>query len=141
MLWAGPAGKVAVTTDDPGGLDARVSNSLGDASTITVVDPSTWEVEVIRMDPGEKDPRHVAGVLRDSGAYVLITGLVSPVEAAELARSGVWVLPGMGGVTVREAVEAATDAPAAGPWPPTAAAWPQIPPPAPRALPHPSGAA
>ncbi|MDK2465202.1 MAG: hypothetical protein QI223_10590 [Candidatus Korarchaeota archaeon] len=128
MVWVGLLGKVAVATDDPGGLDARVSDSLGDASAITVVDPSTWDVEVIPVDPGERDLRRLAGVLRGSGAFILITGLVSPIEAAELARSGVWVLPGMAGVTAREAIEAAAGTPAAGPWlPPAAAAWPQFP--------------
>ncbi len=127
MMWSGSLGKVAVTTDDPGGLDARVANSLADASAVTIVDPSTWGVEVIRLEPGESDPRRLAGVLRDSGVYVLVTGLVSPVEAMELARSGIWVLPGMTGVTAREAVQAAVGSLTAGPWPAPMAAAPQVP--------------
>lgn len=117
MLWAGPAGRVAVTTESPGGLDARVSDSLEEASTITVVDPITWEVEVVHLNPGESDPGHVARALRGAGAHILITGLASPVAAAELARSGVWVLQGMGGLTAREAVEAAAGASTVGPLP------------------------
>ncbi len=102
--------RIAVASDTPEGLDARVSYVFGRAPYIVIVDLVDEEVKDVKIEnnpyaqsPGGAGPA-LAQYLIDKGVEVVIAGDVGPNAAMTLSGAGITVIPVMTGMTVREAI-------------------------------------
>ena len=99
--------RVAVASHGEG-LDASLETRLGVCSSFIVVEPTTMEWKVVRVEPdgpAQTVNRKVIRAVARSGASVLITPEIHP-ECCMVLRAlaiGVYIAPT--GITVREAIE------------------------------------
>jgi predicted Fe-Mo cluster-binding NifX family protein len=90
------------------GLEARLEVRFGICSSFVVVDPTTMEWEVVRVEPdGPAQAVNMRGIqaVARSGATVLITPQIHPECCMALHALAVAVYLAPEGITVREAVE------------------------------------
>jgi predicted Fe-Mo cluster-binding NifX family protein len=90
------------------GLEARLEVRFGICSSFVVVDPTTMEWEVVRVEPdGPAQAVNMKGIqaVARSGATVLITPQIHPECCMALQALAVAVYLAPEGITVREAVE------------------------------------
>jgi predicted Fe-Mo cluster-binding NifX family protein len=90
------------------GLEARLEVRFGICSSFVVVDPTTMEWEVVRVDPdGPAQTVNMKGIqaVARSGATVLITPQIHPECCMALHALAVAVYLAPEGITVREAIE------------------------------------
>ena len=101
-----PTRVAAVSTGE--GLEARLELHFGICSSFVVVDPTTMEWEVVRVEPdGPAQKVNMKGIqaVARSGATVLITPQIHPECCMALHALAVAVYLAPEGITVREAVE------------------------------------
>ena len=98
---------IAVSSEGPT-LDDAVDGRFGRAAGFMLVDAAgkaEW------LDNGASQAMaHGAGIetarrIAEAGAKILLTGVVGPKAASTLKSVGVQVVEGMGGLTVRQAVD------------------------------------
>ena len=90
------------------GLEARLEVRFGICSSFVVVDPTTMEWEVVRVEPdGPAQAVNMKGIqaVARSGATVLITPQIHPECCMALRALAVAVYLAPEGITVREAIE------------------------------------
>jgi predicted Fe-Mo cluster-binding NifX family protein len=90
------------------GLEARLEVRFGICSSFVVVDPTTMEWEVVRVEPdGPAQAVNMKGIqaVARSGATVLITPQIHPECCMALHALAVAVYLAPEGITVREAIE------------------------------------
>jgi predicted Fe-Mo cluster-binding NifX family protein len=96
----------AVSTGE--GLEARLEVRFGICASFVVVDPTTMEWEVVRVEPdGPAQAVNMRGIqaVARSGATVLITPEIHPECCMALHALAVAVYLAPEGITVREAIE------------------------------------
>jgi predicted Fe-Mo cluster-binding NifX family protein len=96
----------AVSTGE--GLEARLEVRFGICASFVVVDPTTMEWEVVRVEPdGPAQTVNMKGIqaVARSGATVLITPEIHPECCMALHALAVAVYLAPEGITVREAIE------------------------------------
>ena len=101
-----PTRVAAVSTGE--GLEARLELRFGICSSFVVVDPTTMEWEVVRVEPdGPAQKVNMKGIqaVARSGATVLITPQIHPECCMALHALAVAVYLAPEGITVREAIE------------------------------------
>jgi predicted Fe-Mo cluster-binding NifX family protein len=101
-----PTRVAAVSTGE--GLEARLELRFGICSSFVVVDPTTMEWEVVRVEPdGPAQTVNMKGIqaVARSGATVLITPQIHPECCMALHALAVAVYLAPEGITVREAIE------------------------------------
>jgi len=98
--------KIAIPAQD-GSLDAKVDMRFGRAKCFVVVDPDTWEFEVV---DNKQNIQALAGagiqaarIVAEHGADVLIAGDCGPNAFKTLKGADIEVFMGLDG-TIREAV-------------------------------------
>lgn len=99
--------KIAVTSEGPG-FDARVDPRFGRAAGFVVVDTDSMDSDFVDNSKS-REMSHGAGIeaaqrIAGRGVAVLLTGQVGPKAQQALATAGIEVVPGMEGITVKEAV-------------------------------------
>ena len=97
--------KIAVPSNRPG-LDGQVSNRLGSAAHLVIVESGDISFEGLDCPSGASGPGVGVAVLSlavESGAEALLVGHVAPHIAAALEKQGIEVVTGVSG-TVAEAV-------------------------------------
>ena len=90
------------------GLDAPLEVRFGDCSSFVLVDPTTMEWKIVRVEskePGQKVNREAIRAVARSGAVVLITPEIHPECCMVLQALAIAVYLAPEGVTVREALE------------------------------------
>jgi len=101
-----PTRVAAVSTGE--GLEARLELRFGICASFVVVDPTTMEWEVVRVEPdGPAQKVNMKGIqaVARSGAAVLIAPQIHPECCMALHALAVAVYLAPEGITVREAVE------------------------------------
>jgi predicted Fe-Mo cluster-binding NifX family protein len=101
-----PTRVAAVSTGE--GLEARLELRFGICASFVVVDPTTMEWEVVRVEPdGPAQKVNMKGIqaVARSGAAVLITPQIHPECCMALHALAVAVYLAPEGITVREAIE------------------------------------
>jgi predicted Fe-Mo cluster-binding NifX family protein len=99
--------RVAVASHGEG-LEAPLEIRFGVCSSFVVVEPTTMEWEVIRVEPdgpAQKVNRNAIRAVAQSGATVLITPEIHPECCMVLRALAVTVYLAPEGITVREAIE------------------------------------
>jgi predicted Fe-Mo cluster-binding NifX family protein len=98
--------KIAVPAQDSD-LDAKIDMRFGRAKCFIVVDPDTWEFEVVDNKQNIQAPAgagiQAAQIVADHGADVLIAGNCGPKAFKTLKAADIKVFTGPDG-TIREAV-------------------------------------
>jgi predicted Fe-Mo cluster-binding NifX family protein len=102
--------RIAVTSDDAGGLDARVGAHFGRCAHYTFVDVEDGRVVEVRAidNPfaGGHQPGQVPAFIASQEAHVLLTGGIGRRAIDFFEQLGIAVGAGNTGSTVRQAVEA-----------------------------------
>lgn len=99
--------RVAVASHGEG-LDASLEIRFGDCSSFVLVEPTTMEWKIVRVEPrepGQKVNREAIRTVAQSGAAVLITPEIHPECCMVLQALAVTVYLAPEGITVREAIE------------------------------------
>ncbi|MBD3184247.1 dinitrogenase iron-molybdenum cofactor biosynthesis protein [Candidatus Poribacteria bacterium] len=100
--------KIAVSAQDSN-LDAKIDPRFGRAQCFLVVDPDTWDFEIVDNKQNLQAPAgagiQAAQIVSDSGADAVLTFNCGPKAFRTLEAAGVKVYVGVEG-TVKEAVEA-----------------------------------
>ena len=98
--------KIAVSAQD-GSLDAKIDMRFGRARYFILVDPDTWDFEVVDNKQNIQAPAgagiQAARIVADHGADVLIAGNCGPNAFRTLKAADIKVFAGLDG-TVREAI-------------------------------------
>ena len=99
--------RIAVASEGEG-LEAPLKSRLGVCKSFIVVDPTTMERQIVRLEPDgpaqKMNVRAVRAVVR-SGATVLITPQIHPECCMALQALAVMVYIAPEGITVRKAIE------------------------------------
>ncbi len=100
--------RIAVSADDPRGLDSVVSPHFGRCPYYVLVDVEEREVKATRVvaNPfyGQHQPGQVPGFIRDQGADVMLTGGMGGRAVAFFEQYGIEPVTGATG-SVRHAIE------------------------------------
>ena len=100
--------KIAVSSTGPNPADP-VDPRLGRCEYLIIVDPDTMEFEAIQnpnVTAAGGAGIQTAQLVADKGAQVVLTGNVGPNAFQALSAAGIQVIPGVAGMTVRQAVQA-----------------------------------
>ena len=100
--------KIAVSSEGPT-LDDKVDPRFGRAAGFVIVDPETMAFEFLDNGASQAMPRgagiQTAERVANSGVKVVLTGSVGPKAFQGLNAAGIQIGQGVGGVSVREALE------------------------------------
>ncbi len=99
--------KVCVTAVSRG-LDAEIDPRFGRAQFFVFVETETMDVESVKnpnVDATGGAGIRSAQLVADKGAKVVITGHVGPNAMQALEAAGIRIVTGVGGITVKEAVQ------------------------------------
>ena len=99
--------KVCVTAVSQG-LDAEIDPRFGRAQFFVFVETETMDVESVKnpnVDATGGAGIRSAQLVADKGAKVVITGHVGPNAMQALEAAGIRIVTGVGGITVKEAVQ------------------------------------
>ena len=129
--------RIAVASEEPGGLDAVVSYTFGRAPVFTLVDVVDGEIKGASVHrnphagaPGGAGPA-AAQFVANLGAQIAVAGGFGPYAIQALSAMGIEPVAGYAGARVREAIESIASRGAAGPpggwgaprWGPWGAPW------------------
>ena len=100
--------KIAVSCVTPT-LDSQIDPRFGRAEHFLIIDPITMEFEHIDnsqiRNTGSGAGIQTAGLIAQTNANILLTGLVGPKAASALASANIVAIEGFEGFTVSEAIE------------------------------------
>lgn len=100
--------KIAVPSDNPGGLDAKISNHFGHCDAFTTVELNDGQIGEVKVVP---NGGHEAGgcmapvmVLKEAGVNALVAGGMGARPLAGLQQQGIEVYFNEGAATVDQAL-------------------------------------
>jgi predicted Fe-Mo cluster-binding NifX family protein len=100
--------KIAVSVQE-GSLDAKLDMRFGRAKCFILVDPDTWEFEVVdnkqNVQASAGAGIQAAQIVAKQGADILIAGNCGPNAFRTLKAAGIKVFLGSDNSTVREAID------------------------------------
>ncbi|MEQ9716084.1 MAG: NifB/NifX family molybdenum-iron cluster-binding protein [Candidatus Asgardarchaeia archaeon] len=103
--------RIAVATQGAGGLDDLVSPIFGRAMSFTIVEVENNEIKNVEVHPNPAISAisgaglQAAQILANLKVDVVIAGSFGPNASAALSVMGIQMIPGVAGVSVKEAVD------------------------------------